>query len=528
MKRMPALVTASALAVALGTPLVPAGAVGPGPMSAPIAKPGKQEVMAAVDQFPALIRQALRQTGVPGLAAAVVYKDKVVYKGAFGVRNVDTGKKITADTVFQVASVSKPVGASAVAAAIGDGPAKWDDPIVKWLPNFALSEEWVGRHATVGDLYAHRSGLPGDSGNTLEAFGFDRGSIIERLRFLPLASFRDSYDYSNFGLTTAAEAVSRASGMPWDRLTRKKLFTPLGMRKSTYSYAQFRQQKNRATLHQQVDGKWVVGVKRDADAQAPAGGLSSTVGDLAKWLRMELAQGKFDGKRVVKRSPLRKALSPQIRRSSTSAPQEPGQFYGFGMNVQTDSTDRQRWDHSGAFTSGAATIVMMIPELKVGVVILTNGWPVGLPEALSQDFGDLVEYGSLQDDWLALVEPIFAPLTIPSYTLDGEKKPKDPKPAKPLSTYAGDYANDYFGSATVSVDNDKLVLRIGPNGVTRIPLKHWDGDVFYANELGMPNGFYSGYTFGDVNGFAGTLTLDGVTNGEETLSRVLLAGGTGN
>lgn len=524
MKRTFAIMTATGMTVALCASITPANAVGAAPASAPIAKPGKKDVMAAVDQFPALIRQALRQTGIPGLTAAVVYKDKVVYKGAFGVRSVKTGKKVTTDTVFQVASVSKPVGASAVAAAIGDGPAKWDDPIVKWLPNFALSEGWVGRHATVGDLYAHRSGLPGDSGNTLEAFGFDRATIIERLRFLPLAPFRDSYDYNNFGLTTAGEAVSRASGMTWDKMTRKKLFKPLGMKKSTYSYAQFRKQSNRATLHQQVNGKWVIGETRDADAQAPAGGLSSTVGDLAKWLRMEMAQGKFNGERVVKRSPLRKALTPQIRRSSTSAPQEPGQFYGFGMNVQTDSTNRQRWDHSGAFTSGAATNVMMIPELKVGVVVLTNGWPLGVPEALAQDFGDLVEYGQLQQDWLAVVGPIFAPYTTPTYTLDGEKKPKNPKPAKALSTYAGDYANDYFGTATVTVDNGKLVLRIGPNGVTRIPLKHWDGDVFYANELGMPKGFYAGYTFGDVTGSAGSLTLDGVTNGESVLSRVLVAG----
>lgn len=523
MKRTFVFVAATGLTVALIAPISPTNAVVTSPASAPISKPGKQDVMAAVEQFPALVRQALKQTGVPGLAAAVVYKDKVVYKGAFGVRNVDTGKKITTDTVFQVASVSKPVGASAVAAAIGDGPARWDDPVVKWLPNFALSEEWVGRHVTVGDLYAHRSGLPGDSGNTLEDLGFDRATIIERLRFLPLASFRDTYDYSNFGLTTAAEAVSRASGMTWDRLARKQLFTPLGMKKSTYSYAQFRKQKNRATLHQQVNGKWVVGEKRDADAQAPAGGLSSTVGDLAKWLRMEMAQGKFDGRRVVKRGPLRKALSPQIRRSSTDSPQEPGQFYGFGMNVQTDSTDRQRWDHSGAFTAGAATNVMMIPELKVGVVVLTNGWPVGVPEALAQDFGDLVEYGSLQDDWLAVVEPVFAPYTTPSYTVNGQKKPKNPKPAKPLTTYAGEYANDYFGAADVSVENGRLVLRIGPDGVTRIPLKHWDGDVFYANQFGMPKGFYTGYTFGDVNGFARSLTLDGVENGAGTLSRVLVA-----
>lgn len=516
-------VVAAALAAGLVVPVTATIASPAVAADAPIPNPGRQDVMRAVDALPGLIKKMQRQTGVPGITAAVVYKDKLVYKGAFGVRDVDTDKKVTPSTVFQLASVSKPVGASAVAATIGKGVLNWDDPVAKYLPGFTLKDPWVGRHATVGDLYAHRSGLPGDAGNELEAYGFSRNTIIDRLRYVPLSPFRISYSYSNYGLTTAGEAAARAAGMSWDALAKKQIFTPLGMTKSSYSYDKFTKRSNTAALHQQIDGTWVQAETRDPHEQAPAGGLSSNVVDMAKWLRMELKLGRFEGDRVVKKSPLEKALSGQIRNSPANQPATPPQNYAYGMDVSSDSTGRMRWAHSGAFTSGAATRVLMIPELKVGLVVLTNGWPVGVPEAIGQSFADLVEYGSVQEDWLAALQPVFGPFTDATYEVNGTKKPKKPAPAKPLSQYVGTYANDYVGQVVVSERSGKLVVNVGPGGKTRLPLKHWDGDVFYYNSIEMPPGFYSGVTFSEMSGGrAGAVSLDEVSSGLGLAHRVVL------
>ncbi len=513
-----------ALTIALSIPI--AAAVTSAPASAadvPIPNPGRAAVMNAVDALPGVIKKLRKQTGVPGVAAAVVYRDKVIYKAGFGVRDVDTGKKVKAQTVFQLASVSKPVGASAVAAAVGDKILQWDDRVDKHLPGFTLKDPWVGDHVTVGDLYSHRSGLPGDAGNELEAYGFNRNTIIERLRYAPLSPFRISYSYSNFGLTTAGEAAAQAAGTSWETLAKQKILQPLGMRKSSYSYKKFLTRSNRAALHQQTKGKWVQAETRDPQAQAPAGGLSSNVVDMAKWLRMELKLGLFDGKRVVKKSPLQKALSGQIRNSPSNQPATPPQNYAYGMDVQSDTTGRMRWAHSGAFTSGAATRIMMIPELKLGMVVLTNGWPVGLPEAIGQSFADLVEYGSVQQDWLKVLQPVFGPFTEATFEVNGTKKPKKPTPAGPLSGYVGTYANDYVGQIIVSKESGKLVVNVGPGGKTRLPLKHWDGDVFYYNSIELPKGFYSGVTFSDVaGGVAGKVSLDEVSSGLGLAPRVVV------
>src|SRR5690606_1757454 len=136
---------------------------------------------------------------------------------------------IDADTVFQIASLSKPVTATVVARQVQAGTVGWDTPVVKHLPWFRLKEPWVTPHVTIGDLLSHRSGLPDHAGDALEDIGYDRRQVLERLRLLPLAPFRISYAYTNFGFTAAAEAVAAASGKDWATLCEDVLFKSLGM-----------------------------------------------------------------------------------------------------------------------------------------------------------------------------------------------------------------------------------------------------------------------------------------------------------
>lgn len=500
----------------LGLGAAPAAAA---PAPSPTNPVTNKDIKRAVKELPKIVKKSMRKTGVPGVAVAVVHNDRVIYSKGFGVRSTKTDKKVTTSTVFQVASVSKPVGAAVVAAAITKKEAKWSTPVSKLSPQFQLEDPWVTSHATVGDLYAHRSGLPGASGNDLEGFGFDRATILERLRYEPLSPFRDTYSYANFGLTAGGEAVAQAAGTSWEKLADKLLFKPLKMKQSTYSHADFVKEKNRAALHQPVKGKWVPYSKRNADAQAPAGGLSSSVSDMTRWLRMELANGKYAGKRIANKGPLNQLRSMQIRTAPTSAAATPTKGYGFGMGVESDTTGRVRWNHSGAFTAGASTRIIMIPSLDLGIVILTNSWPVGVPEAIGEYFADYVEYGKPTQNWLKYFRTAFAPLTAKPDTIFGEKKPKNPAPAQDLAAYVGNYANDYVGQASVAVESGGLVMRVGPNGVTRLPLRHWDGDTFYYQAIEMPPGYYTGVRFSG-DGSATSLEIEEVNSRLGVLPRV--------
>ena len=189
-------------------PLAAVGTLSPEQYSA-VAIPQAQ-ISAAVGKVDTLVTDVMTRSRIPGMAVAVVHGGKVVYSKGFGVREVGKPETVDVNTVFQLGSVSKSIGATVIAKAVGDGTVQWSDPVVKYLPDFRLSDPETTRLVTIGDLYAHRSGIPGGAGDDLEQIGFDRAQIIDKLRYFPLNPFRASYGYTNFGMTTGAQAVAAA------------------------------------------------------------------------------------------------------------------------------------------------------------------------------------------------------------------------------------------------------------------------------------------------------------------------------
>ena len=152
----------------------------------------------AVAKLDGLAADLMNTSGIPGMAVAVVHGGKTVYAKGFGVKDVkagttDNANKVDADTVFQLASLSKPLGATVIAHQVGQNAISWDTPVVSKLPWFALSDPVVTPLVTIGDMYAHRSGLPDHAGDELEDLGYDRRYVLDHLRALPLAPFRISY-----------------------------------------------------------------------------------------------------------------------------------------------------------------------------------------------------------------------------------------------------------------------------------------------------------------------------------------------
>ncbi len=432
----------------------------------------------AVGELDQLAEDLLASSGIPGMAVAVVHGGKVVYSKGFGVRSVVTKEKVDADTVFQLASVSKPIGATVVARRIAAGGVEWDTPVRRLLPSFALADPYVTEHVTVGDLYAHRSGLPEHAGDLLEDLGYDRQQVLDRLRQLPLGAFRDSYEYTNFGLTAAAVAVADAAGTDWETLSERTIYGPLGMKSTSSRYADFASRPNRAEGHVLIDGKYeVANPQRQPDAQSPAGGVSSSVADMTKWMMMVLANGSAGGSVLVPPEDLLPAVSPQAMSSPPRTPDARAGFYGFGFNVSDSASGRVVLGHSGAFGLGAGTAFTLIPSADVGIVTLTNAAPIGVPETLNAEFADLVQFGKIQQDWRSLYRTAFEPLGAPAGALAGKQPPADPAPARASASYAGTYDNAYYGPATVSATGGSLTLSLGPHNMT-FPLEHWSGDTF--------------------------------------------------
>jgi CubicO group peptidase (beta-lactamase class C family) len=184
------------------------------PTTAPAAGPHAatpEKVQAALTAFDKLVQDTMASTGVPGIAVAVVYRDQVVDLKGYGVRQVGQPEPVDPDTVFQLASMSKPLSSTVLAGLVGDKLITWDDRIADLDPSFALSDPYVTANVTLRDLYAHRSGLPEYAGDLLEDMGYTREDILHRLRLVPL-------DETPSGPTTR----TRTSGSPRRRSRRRR------------------------------------------------------------------------------------------------------------------------------------------------------------------------------------------------------------------------------------------------------------------------------------------------------------------
>jgi CubicO group peptidase (beta-lactamase class C family) len=455
-----------------------------------------EQVSQAVREIKKVCISEIEQDVVPGLAMAVVFQDQVVSAAGFGVREVKTREPVDADTVFQLASLSKPIGSTLVAKLVGERKISWNSKISDLDPDFEMYDPWVTREITLRDFYAHRSGLPEHAGDLLEDLGFTRKEILDRLRFQkPNSSFRSQYAYTNFGITEAGVAAAKAYNLTWENASEQKLYKPLGMHSTSSRYVDFMAQTNKALGHVLINGQWVQKYKRDPDAESPAGGVSSSVNDLAKWMRLQLADGQLDGKPIVDEKALSVTHWPQILTGFSPLNGLPT-FYGLGWNVSYDTEGRLRLGHSGAFALGAGTCVLLVPSEHLGIVVLTNAYPVGVAEGIAFTFTDLALYGKATQEWLQLFKKLFANPAAVGVTFgsDYSRPPTSPTPPLANNAYLGTYTNKFFGDIQIVEKDNGLAIVEGPH--KRVyPLKHYDRDIFTYETEGENAVGATGVTF---------------------------------
>jgi CubicO group peptidase (beta-lactamase class C family) len=488
------------------------------------ADPDADRVNAALTQLDGLSAQAMARTGIPGLAIAVVYRDQVVYMKGFGVRQVGRPDPVDADTVFQLASVSKPIASTVVAAVVGDGLVAWDDAVTRLDPGFALKDAQASRQLTLRDLFSHRSGLPDHAGDLLEDLGFSREEILRRLRLLsPEYPFRQGYAYTNFGLTEAAIAAARRTGMSWEDLSEKRLYRALSMQSTSSRYRDYQAAANRALPHVRQNGAYVARYQRDADTQSPAGGVSSTVRDLTQWMRLQLNRGSLEGRQIVDEAALRATWEPTtLATAAADSPTGQASFYGLGWGTAKNEMGLSL-SHSGAFDLGIASNVRLAPDKQLGIVVLSNAAPVGMPEAITTSFMDLALKGAPTADWFSLYGN---GITASSESLlrgptDYSTPPKNPGPPRSPSAYSGVYASDYYGTVEIAAGNGQLSLIIGPMR-QRYLMRHWDGDTFVYQPEGENAVALTGVMFTvDQDGVAKSLRIEYLDqHGEGGFSRL--------
>lgn len=447
----------------------------------PVEPSGQQAVSLILPQFDAYAEQTFASSGVPAMAVAVVQDDRLVYLRCFGVRNITTQAPVTPHTRFQLASISKSFTSATIASMVGKGEIAWDDPVAPLLPGFRLADPWVTEHVTFRDLLSHRTGLPAYAGDELQEIGYGRQEIIERLRFVPPAGqFRSYYAYSNIGITTAAEAAAAEAGKPWEDLVAERVFTPAGMMNTSARFSDFENATDRADTYPTAGGTAVAGPLLDDDVNSPAGGVSSTITDMARYARLQVSGGIIDGREVINRTALGETHRPQNIMKYTNTT-----FGAYALGWEnTIENGRTRVEHGGDLTSGVSTLITLYPEEKTAIVVLTNGFPGGhiLKKAVTRGWEDLYFTGMVQRDWYREIEAgVTTALQSQSSVISpGEAlppAPADARPARPPAAYAGSYTQEYYGMVRVEPAETGLLAYPG-HSTEPLALLPYNGDTF--------------------------------------------------
>ncbi|MFT5287020.1 MAG: CubicO group peptidase (beta-lactamase class C family) [Planctomycetota bacterium] len=304
---------------------------------------------------------------IPGFALAVVKDDEVIFARGFGLADVESKRPVEADTIFAIGSSTKAFTATLIGMLQDQGSLSFDDPVTDYLPYFELAIESSDEQAvvTLRDLLCHRTGFTRMT--PLWAGGTGSRELILKTatNAEPWTDFREEFNYNNVMFLAAGEASGAAADSSWDELIRTRIFVPLGMKSSFLSTPEAQKDERLALGYvwnedkQQFDHKRMLNLA----SIAPAGAINSNVLDMAQWLRFQLAQGEYQGTRLISEAALTDTWTSNIEIGNEID-------YGLGWMLRGKGEDRVI-EHGGNIDGFAAQVAFM-PEAGIGYVLLTN------------------------------------------------------------------------------------------------------------------------------------------------------------
>jgi CubicO group peptidase (beta-lactamase class C family) len=436
------------------------------------------------------VARAMRTFDVPGLAVAVVKDDRVVVAKGYGVRKIGEPAAVDGATLFGIASNTKLFTATALGLLVEEKKVEWDAPVIRYLPAFAMSDPFVTHELTVRDLLVHRSGLGLGAGDLLwwPESTYTRKEVAQRLRFIqPSTSFRSAYAYDNVLYLVAGEVIEAVSGTSWEDFVATRVLGPVGMTGSTVRYSTSAAGGNVAAPHAPIDGTVRPIRPFDSNNTNPAGGIMSSAQDMAKWMRVQLAGGALAGGARL--------FSPDTARQLTtivtplSLPEPPAELpqlrvnfsgYALGVGVR-DYRGHKLLTHTGGLP-GYVSRVMMVPDLRVGIAVLTNQESGEAFDAIAYRILDHYAMAPAFDwiDGYKKMHERLAASTNASERQTQSSRDARSKPSLPLEKYAGSYADAWYGDVTIAHERGGLVMKFSHTPALVGDLEHWQYDTFVA------------------------------------------------
>lgn len=472
------------------------------------------------EQMDQLVARTMKAFDVPGIAVGIVENGKLVFAKGYGVRSLLTGEKMDENTLFGIASNTKAFTAAALAMLVDERKLKWDDKVQDHIPEFKLYNPYVSAEFTIRDLLTHRSGLGLGAGDLMffpDSSDFTIPDIIHNLRFLkPVSGFRTKYDYDNNLYIVAGEVIARISGKTYPEFIEERILVPLNMKSSAASFDRLKDKSNVIDGHAAVEGKVQVIARSSLRTGLAAGGINSNIVDLSKWVILQLSHGKYG-------EGLKQTLFSEEVHEEMWSPQTiikvsgPGPYnahfaaYGLGFFLN-DARGYKQVSHTGGL-EGMVTQITMIPELNVGIIVLTNQQEGGAFVSITNQVKDayfkitgtdrVAENSKNRGQGLAYAKKITD--SIWKQVAAAVNKPD-------LSVYTGTYADAWFGDVIISMKNNGLWFQSKRSPRLGGPMFFYKGNSFVVKWPDRSMDADAFVNFGlDTEGKASSITMKAIS-----------------
>lgn len=436
------------------------------------------------DSLDGYVERAQKAWQIPGVAVGIVKDGKVVLLKGYGVREMGTNEKVDEHTLFMIGSNTKAFTATALAMLDAEKKLSLDDKVQRWLPDFKLYDPWVAKEANIRDLLCHRLGFETFQGDFM-FFDSDLSTAEARDKFgklQPLYSFRSKWGYTNAAFMTAGEIIPKVTGQSWAQYIKEKIFLPLGMKNTIALTAEMGAASNKAAAHTVVQGVLRKIPYGRIDNIAPAGSISSSVSDLSQWVIAQLDNGKLNGQQVIPASAIAQTWMPHSILGNGGAIYNKGHFslYGLGWFLE-EYEGRKIVSHTGG-VNGFVTSVTLVPEEKLGIIVLTNTDANGFFQALNLE---------IRDAFLGLPYRNYNQFGLDRQKENDEAEKNEwklksdtinakPAPALALNAFAGKYHHPIYGNMNITLKDGKLVAVFEHHKGRFAELSPLGGNRFYA------------------------------------------------
>lgn len=419
--------------------------------------------MAHENAIDAIVNQTLEEFHVPGAAIAVVIEDKVILCRGYGLRDRENNLPVTENTLFPICSNTKAFTSCLIGQLVEEGKLAWDDPVLKYLPEFRLYNDELSSQVTLRDLIAHRTGIPRHDVLWYCVRDLTEDDVLQALpHFPPVFNLRETFLYNNFMYVVAGKVINRVTGNSWEEELASRILKPLEMDRTGTSN-RFLEMPDIAHPYAEIGGKIQKLSFLYPCSTIAASAIQSSASDMVKWVRTLL----FDktAPRLIQRETLNEMHRVQMPFEVVS-PQEvhlDGQP-GYGLGWIVDAYRGQKQVHHGGTLEGFFSDVFLFPADKIGIVILTNSSTDGR-DAITCIKNSIYDYllGIQDTNWLR--------------KLVDERASMNQKPNTSLQKYEGHYGHSAYGLMQVALEYDSLVATLGK---MRVQLNQKSENLFEA------------------------------------------------